>query len=230
MSIWSYLGHMDNVLVCKASQTSSWCQHSLEKAGEDHLSIQRVRVAMPYRLVYVSQVWVFCPGFWPLAGTRLSHSDPAWPRWPAWGGSVPCPRGGLGSALPWARCSARATATPGCRGCRRAGAVKQSGLQVLISLPRGLCKNEHGNTQAGQLAVKHQAGRVLCRIFKVSWREMVLKDYCGTVSRHIPYSMDFYYSVKRNNSHLPSQMLPAEFLFLKYLRKVLEASNLSLGS
>lgn len=145
-------------------------------------------------------------------------------------GRYPAPGGGLGSALPWARCSARATATPGCRGCRRAGAVKQSGLQVLISLPRGLCKNEHGNTQAGQLAVKHQAGRVLCRIFKVSWREMVLKDYCGTVSRHIPYSMDFYHSVKRNNSHLPSQMLPAEFLFLKYLRKVLEASNLSLGS
>lgn len=146
-----------------------------------------------------------------------------------WVGTLP-QGGGLGSALPWARCSARATATPGCRGCRRAGAVKQSGLQVLISLPRGLCKNEHGNTQAGQLAVKHQAGRVLCRIFKVSWREMVLKDYCGTVSRHIPYSMDFYHSVKRNNSHLPSQMLPAEFLFLKYLRKVLEASNLSLGS
>lgn len=59
---------------------------------------------------------------------------------------------------------------------------------------------------------------------------MVLKDYRGTVCWHIPYSMDLYHSVKRNHLNQSSQKLPAEFLFLKYLRNILEALSLSLAS
>lgn len=177
MSIRPHLGDTDDVLVCKATQTSPWCQYSLEKAGEDH------------------------------------------------------------SALPSVHGSACASATAGPRITLGVIAVAklaqpsgEASLQVLISLLRGLCENERGNTQAGKLTMRHQAGRLLCPIFKVPWRKMLSKDYCGTVSWHIPYSMDLYHSVKRNNLNQSCQKLPAEFLSLKYLRNILEALSLSSAS
>lgn len=53
-------------------------------------------------------------------------------------------------------------------------------LQVLISLLRSLCKNEHQNTQAGELTMKHQTGSLPCQVFKVSQRKLVVKDCSGT--------------------------------------------------
>lgn len=112
--------------------------------------------------------------------------------WGFWAGTLCTP---LRASLHWSSCNARHCA--GCHGCHKAAVAKQeTRLQVLISIFRGLCKNEHGNTQSGKFATKHQAGRLLCQIFKVSWRKMVWKDYCDTVSWHIPYTMNLYHSVK----------------------------------
>lgn len=210
--------------------------------GEDHPSIPCVPVVMHYLLFYISQVegissLVLTSGrdlLLPLGSGLATSAGVGRVRCPALGWVV----GTFGQrhpALPSLHRSASAPAAapiaPGVTAVtKRVQPSRGAGLQVAISLLRGLRKNEHGNTHTGKLTVKHRAGRLLCQIFKASWRKMVLKDYCGTVSWRILYSMALYHSVKRNNWNQPFQNLTAEFLFLKYLRNLLEALSPSLAS
>lgn len=107
----------------------------------------------------------------------------------------------------------------------------EASLQVLSSLLRSLCKSEHRNTQAGELTMKHQTGRLPCQVFKVSQRKLVLKDFSGThcVLTHC-IRHGFISSFKKLSFKSISQKLPAQFLFVRYLRNVLEVLSLSLAS
>lgn len=147
MNIWSYLEHMD-ALACKASQPSSWCQNSLEKVGEDHLSIQCVPVAIHYLLFYVLRVE---PQFWLPTSLTWESRDLLLSLGPD---QVRCPApvwvaGAFGqghSELALVHCSISATATPSIvlgvmEVVRPVQPSREARPQVLISLRSGICKN-----------------------------------------------------------------------------------------
>lgn len=135
----------------------------------------------------VHVLWcITCHSMFPRRGNFLSDSDP-WqgPASPTQiqpsMGRVRCPAQGR-PVLPLL--AVLLYCNSACAGVVTARRLVQpsgeASLQVLSSLLRSLCKSEHRNTQAGELTMKHQTGRLPCQVFKVSQRKLVLKDFSGT--------------------------------------------------